>query len=120
MLDKFLSKKRNVFLLVVVAILLESLTSPFLKLGGRYPFLSAKYILWFAAAVIILAFYAVCWQLVLERIPLTTAYLRKGISYILVFVWAKVIFGESISLQQIIGMMVIVMGMVVSISDEHK
>ena len=70
MLDKFLSKRSNIILLAIVAVFMESLTSPCLKLGGRYPFMSAGYIAWFCLAVMILGFYAVCWQLILEKLPL--------------------------------------------------
>ena len=119
MLDKFLSKRRNIIFLAVVAVFMESLTSPCLKLGGKYPFLSTGYIAWFCLAVLILGFYAVCWQLILEKLPLTTAYLRRGFSYILIFVWATLIFHETITWKQILGIIVISIGMVISISDEH-
>ena len=107
MLDKFLDKRSNIILLAIVAVFMESLTSPCLKLGGRYPFLSAGYIAWFCLAV-----------LILEKLPLTTAYLRRGFSYILIFVWARLIFHETITWKQILGIIVISIGMVVSISDE--
>ena len=67
MLDNFLSKRRNIIFLAIVAVFMESLTSPCLKLGGKYPFLSTGYIAWFCLAVVILGFYAVCWQLILEK-----------------------------------------------------
>ena len=81
---------------------MESLTSPCLKLGGKHPFLSTGYIAWFCLAVMILGFYAVCWQLILEN-----------------FVWASLIFHETITWKQILGIIVISIGMVISISDEH-
>ena len=115
MLDRFLDKKRNLYALAIVAIVFESLSSTVLKLGGQYPFLSAGYLFFFCLAVGIMALYAVAWQLLLERLPLTTAYLRKG----LIFVWAAVFFHEQIQPKQIIGMAVIIVGMVVSMSDEH-
>ena len=101
MLDKFLSKRSNIILLAIVAVFMESLTSPCLKLGGRYPFMSG-------------------WQLILEKLPLTTAYLRRGFSYILIFVWARVIFHEAITWKQILGIIVITIGMIISISDEKS
>lgn len=99
---------------------MESLTSPCLKIGSQnYETFSPGYFFWFGLAVIILGIYAVCWQLILERIPLTTAYLRRGFSYILLFVWSTLIFHENITIKQIIGIAVISLGMVVSVSDEH-
>ncbi|MBQ9027330.1 MAG: hypothetical protein IJ110_01050 [Lachnospiraceae bacterium] len=120
MLDNFLNKRSNIIILAIVAVFMESLTSPCLKLGGRYPFMSPGYIAWFCLAVAILGFYAVCWQLILEKLPLTTAYLRRGFSYILIFVWATLIFHEAITWKQILGIMVITLGMVISISDEKS
>ena len=119
MLDRFLDKKRNLYALAIVAIVFESLSSTVLKLGGQYPFLSAGSLFFFCLAVGIMALYAVAWQLLLERLPLTTAYLRKGLTYVLIFVWAAVFFHEQIQPKQIIGMAVIIVGMVVSMSDEH-
>ena len=120
MLDNFLNKRSNIIILAIVAVFMESLTSPCLKLGGRYPFMSPGYIAWFCLAVAILGFYAVCWQLILEKLPLTTAYLRRGFSYILIFVWATLIFHEAITWKQILGIAVITVGMVISISDEKS
>ena len=119
-LDNFLNKRSNIIILAIVAVFMESLTSPCLKLGGRYPFMSPGYIAWFCLAVAILGFYAVCWQLILEKLPLTTAYLRRGFSYILIFVWATLIFHEAITWKQILGIMVITLGMVISSSDEKS
>ena len=120
MLNNFLDRRRNVFLLAAFAVFMESLTSPCLKIGSQnYETFSPGYFFWFGLAVIILGIYAVCWQLILERIPLTTAYLRRGFSYILLFVWSTLIFHENITIKQIIGIAVISLGMVVSVSDEH-
>ncbi|MCD8007605.1 MAG: EamA family transporter, partial [Clostridiales bacterium] len=95
------------------------LTAPKRQLGRKYPVLAPMFLFWFCAAVVILAGYAVAWQLILERLPLTTAYLRKGISYMLIFVWAVVIFHEAITVKQVVGILVIIIGMVVSMSDEQ-
>ena len=121
MLNHFLDKRRNVFLLAAFAVFMESLTSPCLKIGSRnYAPFSPGYFFWFGLAVVILGIYAVCWQLILERIPLTTAYLRRGFSYILLFIWSTLIFHETITIKQVIGIAVISLGMVVSVSDEHS
>ena len=117
----FLDKRRNVFLLAAFAVFMESLTSPCLKIGSqRYETFSIGYFFWFGLAVVILGIYAVCWQLILERIPLTTAYLRRGFSYILLFIWSMLIFHETITVRQIIGIAVISLGMIISVSEDSK
>lgn len=119
MLDHFLDKKRNLYTLAIIAIVFESLSSSVLKFSKDYAFLSPMYLFWFCVAVGIMGLYAIAWQLLLERLPLTTAYLRKGLTYVLIFIWAKVFFNEIITVKQMIGMAVIIVGMVVSMSDEH-
>ena len=54
------------------------------------------------------------WQLILERLSLTTAY-EKRFVFILVLIWAKLIFNEIITVYQIIGMIIIIIGMVMSV-----
>ena len=114
MLSEFLDNKRNVYMLAILAIVFESLSSSVLKFSKDYAFLSPMYLFWFAVAVGIMGLYAIAWQLLLERVPLTTAYLRKGLTYVLIFVWARLFFHEEISVKQMIGMAIIIAGMIVS------
>lgn len=117
MLDQFLSKKRNLYLMALAAIFCESFSSVFLKLAGREGMLTPRYVFFYLCAVGVMGIYAIAWQLILEKLPLTTAYLRKGVTYVLIFIWAAVIFGEQITVQQIVGIGIIIAGMVVSMSD---
>ena len=117
--NSFLSKKRNVIIFAFLAIFVESFSSVFLKIGGKFPLFSFDFIFYFALAVFVLGTYSILWQIILEHMPLSTAYLRKGISYILVFVWAAVFFKETVTWAQIIGGIIIIIGMVVSNSDNN-
>lgn len=116
MLDRFLDKKRNLYFMAFAAIFCESFSSVFLKLAGRETVLY-RYLFFYGCAVAVMGLYAIAWQLILEKLPLTTAYLRKGVTYVLIFVWASLIFGEQITPQQIVGIVIIIAGMVVSMSD---
>ena len=120
MLNKLLEKKKNIYLLALIAILIESFSSVCLKFAGNYPTLSYKYILYYICAIIIMGIYAILWQLLLEYLPLTTAYLRKGITYILTYLWAYLFFSEQISIMQWIGTFIILTGMVISQTDGRK
>mgnify|MGYP000155545827 CR=1 FL=1 len=88
--------------------------------AGFYPVISTKYIFYFGSAVAIMGIYAILWQILLEYMPLTTAYLRKGISYIFAYLWAFLIFDEHISVMQWIGTAIILGGMVVTQLGENK
>lgn len=119
-IDKLLEKPRNVYLFALIAILVESFSSVCLKLAGRFPVFSSGYVFYYFGAIMIMGIYAVLWQLLLEHLPLTTAYLRKGMSYIFLYLWAYVLFGEHISPMQWIGTAIILAGMVISQMGEGK
>lgn len=120
MLNKIFSRRRNVYILAFIAIFIESFSSVCLKLAGNYPTMSKSYIIYYIATVAVMGIYAVLWQILLEYMPLTTAYLRKGISYILLYLWAFLIFHEHISVMQWIGTAIILSGMVVTQVGENK
>lgn len=117
MIDRVLSNKRNLYILMAFVIFIESLSTALLKVAGQHPTLSFEFCLFYFLSVAIFGVDAICWQLMLERMPLGTAYMRKGGTYILFFFWAVVLFHETITLQNVIGMLIIVVGMVVSMSD---
>ena len=59
------------------------------------------------------------WQFLLELIPLTTAYLRKGILYILILIWSVILFQEKVTVNNIIGSIIIIAGICIHGMDEH-
>ena len=79
-----------------------------LQEAGSWP-----YLLWFVGAVAIIAVYALLWQQVLRRIELSTAYMFKGTTLIFTMLIAALVFGEHITLPNIIGSVIIVTGIVI-------
>lgn len=90
--------------------LLYACTSVFSRSAAACDFLSWQYCLWFAGAVGVMGLYAICWQQVLKRIELSTAYMFKGTSLIFVMLLAWLLFGEQITLNNILGACVIITG----------
>ncbi len=70
------------------------------------------YWLWFAGAVAVIGIYAMLWQQVLKRIELGTAYMFKGTSLIFTMLIAALLFGEAITVPNIIGSVIIIVGIV--------
>ena len=56
--------------------------------------------------------YAIGWQQILKRVELSTAYMFKGTSLIFVMLLASLFFGETISIMNIVGAVVIVAGII--------
>lgn len=70
------------------------------------------YWLWFVGAVAVIGIYAMLWQQVLKRIELGTAYMFKGTSLIFTMLIAALLFGEAITVPNIIGSVIIIVGIV--------
>lgn len=83
-----------------------------MKMASPHEFLSAPYILWILGAVGVMAIYAVLWQLVLARVPLSAAYMFKGTSLIFVLLLSALLFREGISWQNVLGSFIIVSGII--------
>jgi drug/metabolite transporter (DMT)-like permease len=72
--------------------------------------LSIGYIWRLACAVVILGIYALLWQQIIKRMPVSDAYMFKGMSLIFVMLLSHFIFGEIITLYNGIGAIVIIGG----------
>ena len=97
--------------------LLFSMTSIFAKMAAiQYDKdgLQSKLLYVFIALMILnCAIYALAWQKVIKKFSLSTAYANKSVYIIWTQVWALLIFRENLSLQNIIGMLVVFIGVLV-------
>lgn len=105
-----LSSKLLIFLLGVN--LIYACTSIFTKMASRQEMMSLPYLLWIAGAVGVMGVYAMLWQQVIARMPLSTAYMFKGTSLIFVLLISALLFGEAITLNNVIGSAIIILGIV--------
>ena len=102
---------RNKTLLVLHALLvLFSTSGIFSKLASGYPFLSLGFILCYGGMVCVLGVYAIGWQQVIKRVPLTTAYANRAVTVVWGIVWGALLFGESITWQKVLGALVVLAG----------
>lgn len=90
--------------------LLYACVTLFTKFAAQQEFVSMPYCLGLCGAVGVMGAYAICWQQILKHIELSTAYMFKGTSLIFVMLLAFAIFGEAITMMNIIGATVIVLG----------
>lgn len=83
------------------------------KLASRQVFLSVPYLLCFAGIVAVLGVYAVLWQQVLKKIPLSVAMSNKPVVLIFTTLWAVIFFGEALSIKFFIGIALVFAGLFV-------
>ena len=106
------------FALLIVAFLIYSTTGIFTKLSSGEVFLSQRYILYFAFVLASIGIYAVLWQIILNKVPLTQAYLFKSITVLFSLFFAYYIFSEVVTKYNIVGAAFIVAGII--INSLHK
>lgn len=80
------------------------------KMASLQPTGSWPYLLWFGGAVALIGIYAILWQQVLRRIELGTAYMFKGATLIFTMLFAALLFGEAVTVPNIIGSVIIIIG----------
>lgn len=102
-----------VSLLSLVAInLLYACVGVFTKYASQQEFMSWNFMLGVMGAVGVMGLYAVLWQQILKRVELSVAYMFKGTSIIFVMLLAYVLFGEQITWNNVLGAIIIIVGIV--------
>lgn len=90
--------------------LLYACVTLFTKYASQQEMGSVAYCMGLAGAIGVMGAYAVCWQQILKRVELSTAYMFKGTSLIFIMLFAFALFGEQITLMNVIGAAVIITG----------
>ncbi len=98
--------------LLVFVNFLYACTSIFTKMASGQEMMSWPWLLWIAGAMGVMGLYALGWQQVLKRIDLSTAYLFKGTSLVFVLLISYLLFGEAITLKNILGAAFIIAGII--------
>lgn len=89
-----------------------SLSGILSKLAAAQPFLSPKFCLCYGGIIAILGVYALAWQQIIKRLPLTTAFANKAVTVVWGLVWGLLIFRESITPGKLAGAALVVAGVV--------
>ena len=116
---KKLKSKIKDYIFLHILLFAFSFCSIFSKLAASYEFLSFQFCLFYGISIIILGIYALLWQQILKKFTLTTAFLNKAVTIIWGIVWGTLIFSETITIQMIIGAIIVFIGVsLVVMADE--
>ena len=107
------------FVLLHAMLLVYSIAAVFSKNAAQYEFISLGFVLWYSGMIALLGLYAIGWQQVLKRLPLTTAYVNKGITIIWGFLWGVLLFDELISIKMLIGAAIIIAGLTLVVTSNE-
>lgn len=100
--------------LVALHVLLAvySLSSVCAKLASGFEFMSFGFIGCYAGMIALLGAYAVGWQQIIKRLPLTYAYANKAVTVLWGIVWGVLLFHEQVSAPKLLGAAVVLAGVV--------
>ena len=108
---------KNTIILQVI-ILIYTLSTVTAKFASQEEFLSFKFIMLYGLEICILGVYAILWQQIIKKFEISVAYANRAMSLLWSIVWAIVFFGEQITLKNIIGVIIVIIGTIIVNSDE--
>lgn len=91
---------------------LYSLSDVSSKLAAGQSFLSWGFIVCYGVIIAILGTYAIAWQQIIKRMPLSSAYANRAITVVWGIFWGRVIFGEAITPGKVVGAAMVIAGVV--------
>ncbi len=68
------------------------------------------FVICYGCELLVLGIYAIIWQQIIKRIDISTAYANRALAIFWSTLWAVLFFKETISIQNIIGIVIIVVG----------
>lgn len=109
---------KNIIILQVI-IMIYTLSTVAAKFASNEEFLSWKFILFYGIEIAILGIYAVLWQQIIKKFDISIAYANKAMSLLWSVVWAIVFFKEDITIKNIIGIIIVIIGTLIVNSEDY-
>ena len=79
--------KLKILILLHGMLMVYSMSGICSKLAAQEQFLSVKFCLYYAVVILLLGFYAIGWQQIIKRLPLTTAFANKAVTIVWGMLW---------------------------------
>lgn len=102
----------KMLVLLHLILMFYSLGGIFSKLAAVQSFLSLKFILCYCGIITILGIYALAWQQIIKKLPLTTAFANKAVTVVWGLIWGFLIFHEAITPGKLAGAALVVAGVI--------
>ena len=106
------NKLKTIFALHMM-LMIYSMSGICSKKAAGVPFLSIQFCFYYGVIILLLAFYAVGWQQIIKRLPLTAAFANKAVTVVWGIIWGAVFFHESITVGKVIGAALVIVGVVI-------
>ena len=112
------TKIRDICILQAV-IAVYTLSTVFAKFASGQEFLSFKFILFYGIEILILGVYAIIWQQLIKKFVISVAYANKAMGLLWSIVWAILIFNDTITIKNVIGVIIVIAGTIIVNSEDE-
>ncbi len=113
--------KVKVLFLLHMMLMIYSTTGICSKMAAKQSFLSLPFCFYYGMVILLLGFYAIGWQQVIKRIPLTMAFANKAVTVVWGIIWGVLVFHESLTPFKMVGAVIVVAGVVLfAVSDGEE
>ncbi len=87
--------------------------------GREIHWLSWTGYFWLFLEVVCLGLYAIFWQQIIKRFDLSIAYANRAMAIFWTFLWGMILFGETIKPLNIVGIVIVFLGVLLVNQDER-
>lgn len=114
-------RKNNLKALLVLngLFVLYSCAGIFSKLASASSFLSLPFFVFYGMVLVVLLIYALVWQQLLKKLPLTVMYANKSVVMVLGLLWGAFLFSEQLSWGMLIGVPLVFAGIWLVVTDDE-
>lgn len=99
-------------------VVVYSVSTVMAKLAAKEELMSARGALFYLLYIGCLGVYALLWQQIIKRVDLSIAYANRCMNLLWSSLWALVLFGEKLSIANICGIILVLMGTFL-VNDNH-
>lgn len=103
------TKWRDIIILQIIVII-YTFSTICAKLASGQKMLSIPFLLYIGLEMVLLGIYAVCWQQMIKKMELSVAYINRSLALCWSMLWSFIFFGEKMTIQNIVGVVIIVFG----------
>lgn len=101
-------------------LMIYSITGICSKMAGKYDFLSLEFCIYYGILIVLLGIYAIGWQQIIKRLPLSVAFANKAVTVIWGAIWGVLFFEETLSPWKIIGAVMVIAGVVLFARSDRE
>lgn len=110
----------SVFVALHALLLVYSLSGIFSKLASSQPFLSFEFVALYGCMLAVLFVYAIAWQQIIKRLPLSVAFANKAVTVVWGIVWGLLIFHEQVTASMVVGAVIVMAGVILYSTDKGE